>query len=66
MKLDVASSDGFVVGARVRLFSPGEGGGGGEVCTVAGFGSLLLAEPLEMAHVAGTIVKQLDEREEVL
>ena len=63
MKLHVASSDGFVVGARVRLFPPGSGGGGGEVCTVAGFGSLLLAEPLKMAHGAGTIVKQLGETE---
>ena len=59
MKLDVASSDGFVVGAQVRLFSPG--GGGGELCTVAGFGSLLLSEPLTMAHGAGSIVKQLNE-----
>ena len=61
MKLDVASSDGFVVGAQVRLFPPG--GGEGELCTVAGFGSLLLAEPLKQAPPAGSIVKQLEETE---
>jgi len=59
MRLDVASSDGFVIGALVRLFSPGEEAGGGELCTVTGFGSLLLEEPLKMAHAAGSIVRQL-------
>merc|ERR1740117_1304788 len=59
MRLDVASSDGFVIGALVRLFSPGEEAGGGELCTVTGFGSLLLEEPLKMAHTAGSIVRQL-------